>query len=166
MSSKDLHALAADVRAEVNAIGRSVVDMAEAHAAVGTPPSRVALWACGGTLHAFYTGIEKTLETIAATLNGRPAAGPGWHRRLLRRMAEDVPGVRPAVLRSELATQLDEYLSFRHRYRNLYLFDLRWEPIRVLLDGAPALWAEVSADLLGFADVLETLAGADHAAGH
>lgn len=73
MSVDQLRALAADIRLEIDSIARSVNDIAEAHAAAAAAPlSRVALWACGGTLHSFYTGIEKVLELIAVSLNGSP----------------------------------------------------------------------------------------------
>jgi hypothetical protein len=79
VTRKSLQTLTADVRAEIGAIERSIADMAEARAAgAGVTPSRVTLWACGGTLHAFYTGIEKLLETIAVALDGAPPAGPDW----------------------------------------------------------------------------------------
>jgi hypothetical protein len=74
-------------------------------------------------------------------------------------MSSDRPGVRPRVLLPETAADLDEYLAFRHRYRNLYMFDLRWEPMRTLLERAPEVWARVRADLLTFVEALEQIAG-------
>lgn len=157
MTATEIAALATEIREEVRSLERSVADMADARAAAGDAPSRVTLWACGGTLHAFYTGIEKILEVIAAATNGTPTAGPAWRRRLLKRLSTDAPGVRPAVLAPQTAALLDDYLAFRHRYRNLYLFDLRWEPIRDLLDRAPTVWPLVSRDLPAFADALECI---------
>jgi hypothetical protein len=154
----EMQSLALDLREQLRALGGAVGDMAEARGAANDAPSRVVLWACGGTLHAFYTGVEKVLQTLADSLNGLPPAGPAWHRRLLERMAVEIPGVRPAVLSRETVAQLEDYLAFRHRYRNLYLFDLRWEPIRDLLERAPALWARLSGELLAFAQVLERIA--------
>ncbi|MBI4701742.1 MAG: hypothetical protein HY744_11395 [Deltaproteobacteria bacterium] len=161
MTREELRAFGLELREQVRALERAAEDMAEARRAAGVAPSRVVLWACAGTLHAFYTGIEKALETIAASLNSLPPAGPSWHRRLVERMAVDVADVRPAVLSRATVAELDDFLAFRHRYRNLYLFDLRWEPIRDLLDRAPALWARVSGELLAFAEAMERIAAAD-----
>jgi len=57
---------------------------------------------------------------------------------LLDHMLLDVPGVRPPVLSEQTVRQLERFLAFRHRFRNLYLFDLdpdllarcsdRWRP--------------------------------------
>lgn len=115
-------ARARDIRDEVAAIGRAVDDMREARAAAGDAPSRVVLWACGGTLHGFYTGLEKALEIVADSIDGGTPTGPDWHRRLLRQMTAERAGLRPAVLSTETAALLDDYLAFRHRFRNLYLF--------------------------------------------
>jgi hypothetical protein len=157
MTKRELEALAADIRLERDAIARSVADMAEAALAAGAQPSRVALWACGGTLHAFYTGIEKSLETIADSIDQALPAGPDWHRRLLRQVSAPRPDLRPAVLCEATVLELEDYLAFRHRYRNLYMFDLRWEPMRALLDRAPAVWARVADELEAFAGYLEQL---------
>lgn len=160
MTPAELRGLAREVREQVAGLERTVADMAEARAAAGDSPTRVVLWARGGTLHAFCTGIERVLETIAVSLNGVPPAGPAWHRRLLERMAVGVPGVRPAVVSPATVSDLEEFLAFRHRYRNLYLFDLRWEPIRALLDRAPLVRARASAGLLDFAEALDRIAAA------
>jgi hypothetical protein len=147
-------AVGREIRDELDALGRAVDDMREARAAAGQAPSRVVLWACGGTLHGFYTGLEKVFEIVAERVDGGSPGGPDWHRRLLRQMTVERPGLRPAVLGPETAALLDEYLAFRHRYRNLYLFDLRWEPIRELLDRAPDVWARVEGEVGRLADFL------------
>jgi hypothetical protein len=156
-------AIARDLRDELSAIDRSIADMAEARASVseGEAPSRIALWACGGTLHAFYTGIERVLQIVAETIDGGLPAGSDWHRRLLRQMVADRPGLRPPVLTVEAAASLDEYLAFRHRYRNLYLFDLRWEPIRTLLDRVPDVWRRVRSELEALARFLDAMTGTE-----
>jgi len=89
-------------------------------------------------LESFYTSMEKSLARIANTLGPEPV-GPSWHRQLLMSMTLDVPEVRPAVLNAATALALDSFLSFRHRFRNLYVFDLEHEPmLRLLAQGASA----------------------------
>lgn len=43
-----------------------------------------------------------------------------------------VPGLRPAVISAELQECLSEYLRFRHLFRNLYGFELRWSRLQEL----------------------------------
>ncbi|MGB9887889.1 MAG: hypothetical protein ACPLRW_12990, partial [Moorellales bacterium] len=43
-----------------------------------------------------------------------------WHKQLLNRMTLEVPEVRPPVISKDLARTLDEYLRFRHVFRNVY----------------------------------------------
>lgn len=109
-------------------------------------------------LHSFYTGVERCLLLVSRVLNGgTPQQGPGWHRRLLERMA--MPSEhRPAVLRELTQRRLQEYLRFRHLVRNLYADELRAEPIALLLRQLPDLWPELEADLSGFCGWLEGLA--------
>ena len=44
-------------------------------------------------------------------------------------MTIQVNDVRPAVINEELAAELDEYLSFRHVFRNIYGFELKGERV-------------------------------------
>jgi len=62
------------------------------------------------------------------------------------------------VLAEPTARLLEPYLAFRHRFRNLYLFDLHTRLVLPLLAGAPTAWAAASADLGTFAAHLDTLA--------
>jgi len=63
------------------------------------------------------------LTRIAATMGGMPH-GAAWHRRLLDDAALQLPKLRPAILSADTVRALEPYLAFRHRCRNLYLFDL------------------------------------------
>jgi hypothetical protein len=65
-------------------------------------------------LHGIYSGIEKLFELIAVHLDDSPPTGKTWHRDLLRKMAQEVPGVRPAVIAYDRLPRLDELRRFRH----------------------------------------------------
>jgi len=54
---------------------------------------------------------------------------------------------------------LDEYLRFRHLFRNAYGFELDWTRIRPLLQRLGPLHAAVTTALQRFCDALETLGG-------
>lgn len=74
-------------------------------------------------LHNFYTGCERIFQIIASELNGGKPSNYDWHRRLLERMAQPQEH-RPAVITQETATDLKDYLGFRHIVRNIYGFEL------------------------------------------
>lgn len=62
-----------------------------------------------------------------------------------------------AVLDPRLVRQLDEYLRFRHLFRNIYGFDLEWERCRELLSDLPAVWARFEQQLGVFDGFLRAL---------
>jgi len=108
-------------------------------------------------LHGFYSGLERLFELIAVQVDGEKPASETWHRDLLDRMAQPVADARPAVLQPDSAAALDDFRKFRHIVRNVYTANL--EPARMghLLRTLPDLWQQVRADLLAFAELLETL---------
>jgi hypothetical protein len=69
-------------------------------------------------------------------------------------MTLDIDAVRPPVLGRETARALDPYLAFRHRFRNIYVFDLEREPMRVLLVGGKDAWKAFDADVRAFIERL------------
>lgn len=150
-----LRRIAAEVREELSRIDRTVFEL---DASWQDPSSeRVKLYAAAALLDTFYTGVEKTFRRVAGELGGVPE-GPGWHRTLLDDMTLDIPKVRPPVLRPATARSLSRFLAFRHRFRNLYLFDLETRPVSALLEDLARTWAEARADLEQFAGLLDRLA--------
>ena len=108
---------------------RPLVDRCAANA-----PSHFELAALSAMLHSFYTGVENIFKRIAVDLDGRTPRGDVWHRQLLDSMKAPGRG-RPAVVSEELATNLDDYLTFRHFFRHAYTFDLRWDRMKPLVLG-------------------------------
>jgi hypothetical protein len=95
-------------------------------------PNEIELAALAATLHSFYTGVENIFKRVAVELDGEPARGDSWHRELLQRM--QMPTARrPALLTAELHDTLNEYLRFRHVFRNAYSFDLDWRKMSPLV---------------------------------
>jgi hypothetical protein len=117
------------------------------------PPLRE-LRGIGDILHDFYTGAERIFEKIAPELNGGLPAGPMWHRELLNNMALELPGIRPAVIQQTTARKLEEFLRFRHLFRNLYGFELEWSKLKLLLQQLPTTMAALRGDLERFTDFL------------
>ncbi len=95
-------------------------------------PTEIELSALAATLHSFYTGVENIFKRVAVELDCEPVRGDAWHRELLLRMK--TPNARrPALLSEELHDTLNEYLRFRHAFRNAYSFDLDWRKMSPLV---------------------------------
>lgn len=86
----------------------------------------------GSILHDFYNGCERIFKNIAIEINGGYEDSEKWHKALLFKMTLTIKDTRPAVISEELAAELDEYLSFRHVFRNIYGFELKGERIDYL----------------------------------
>ena len=88
----------------------------------------------GSILHDFYNGCERIFKKIAIELNGGFEDSERCHKSLLHRMTVPIEGVRPRVISDELAADLDEFLSFRHLFRNIYGFELKGDRIDYLAE--------------------------------
>lgn len=88
----------------------------------------------GSILHDFYNCCERIFKRISSEINGSFFQGDRWHKDLLYRMTISVNKLRPAVVSEELAAELDEYLSFRHVFRNIYGFELKGDRLIRLVD--------------------------------
>jgi hypothetical protein len=97
-----------------------------------TAPTEIELSALAALLHSFYTGVENIFKRVAVELDGEPVRGDSWHRELLLRMAKPTAS-RPALLSEDLHDSLNEYLRFRHVFRNAYSFDLDWQKMSPLV---------------------------------
>ena len=126
--------LAAEVESELASLGALEAELA------GAPPGddTYALRARGSILHDFCNGIERVFVRLARELNGGVPQAAQWHRELVRNMVLDIPSVRPAVIDADLAGILEEYLRFRHVFRNVYGAELDAERMRSLEARMPA----------------------------
>lgn len=126
-------ALKADIDREVRNLERLTREMDEI---LGGAPegSVVKVRAAGSVLHDFYTGVEKIFRRIAARIDQDLPTGEDWHIQLLQRMAVPVEGIRPQVIDEKLEIDLEEYLRFRHLFRNIYGFELKWERCQPLVE--------------------------------
>jgi hypothetical protein len=151
-------ALAAEIEGELTeleALGREIDRLQRR---MGAGPDPLDVRAAGSILHDLYSGLERIFERIAAELDGGPPTGADRHVTLLRRMALPVDPVRPSVVSAGTAARLDDYLRFRHVFRNVYGRQLQWSRMRPLLDDAPTVLAEVAGELRGFTGWLRRLA--------
>ena len=123
-----------------------------------TSPTSFDLRGLGSLLHDFYTAIEDVFETIAGDINGSILDTVAWHKRLLVQMSIPIPELRPAVISQALRWQLDEYLRFRHVFRNVYGYMLDWERMRPLLEKMEAVYKQFEEEIGAFRCFLIRLA--------
>ena len=121
-------------------------------------PHTVRVRTAGGILHDFYSAVERMFRYIATEIDDDLPTGSSWHIQLLQRMATDLETIRPAVLDRTTARQLDEYLRFRHLFRNMYGFDLEWERCEKLLVDMPEIVARLEVQVTAFLGFLESAA--------
>lgn len=157
MPQRRFAVLRADIGRELVHVRRLVAEAEEWQTQLYDWPESIRVRTAGGILHDFYCGVERIFRYIAARIDEDLPSGADWHIRLLQRMATNIETVRPEVLDDETARQLDEYLRFRHLFRNIYGFDLEWERCRKLLSDLPDLLERLEQQLGAFDEFLYTL---------
>ncbi len=120
-------------------------------------PEQHEVRAIGSILHDFYSGIERIFRKIATEVDEGLPKGVSWHRDLLKRMSIKINKIRPAVISNDLADDLDEYLRFRHIFRNVYGFALKWKKVSVLSQDLPDLHSRITKEIHQFIDFLKQL---------
>ncbi len=89
--------------------------------------------AAASTLHSIYTGMERCL-VLVLKLQAYPVPdGSHWHQEVLERSHEC------GALDENLRDRLQEYLAFRHMYRNAYGFMLDSELVAPLINRVDSL---------------------------
>jgi uncharacterized protein YutE (UPF0331/DUF86 family) len=88
----------------------------------------------GSILHDFYNTCERIFEIIARRINGELPQTEQWHKKVLYQMTIEMKSIRPAVISKKLAAELDEYLAFRHLFRNIYGFELESDKLDKLVN--------------------------------
>jgi len=160
MSHDDYRVLAARIRAELEDIER-VVDKAERAVRLihQQPEEDLYVDAAAHNLHDFYSALERLFLQIAKVVDRSVPEGERWHRDLLEQMCLPMSTLRPSVIEANTASQLDEYLRFRHVVRNVYSFHIHPQRVVQLVDAMRPLFQEVAEQLKQFAQLLEQWSG-------
>jgi hypothetical protein len=108
-------------------------------------------------LHDFYVGLERVFQYVASQVDRSSPSGHDSHRELLHQMTLEIPEIRPAVLSSQTAAALDEYLRFRHIVRNVYSFQFDDQRIQGLVQRLRPCFRQTKADLDAFSEFLARL---------
>jgi len=146
-----------DIDLEIQNLDRLSNELNQTMQSVKENPVQTEVRAIGSILHDFYTGLEKIFERIALSIDGGLPEGEDWHIQLLRRMVVDVPNRRPALLTKDLGDSLSEYLGFRHLFRNIYGFELKWDRMSPLVEKFPKTFKEINKQLKEFTKFLSEL---------
>ena len=154
MPEEPLLALKELVEDKLVALERIVNAVQEGVSSLEEPPSQFAMNALASYLHQFYTGCERILERIALTVDGGLPGGAFSHANLLAQMAQELPGIRPAILNSALWLRLQDYLAFRHFFCHVYAYTLDWAKLRPLVTSLSETQTDLQSQLRA---VLEAL---------
>lgn len=117
---------------EIENLGRLMGEMKQLLAGIGEDKSFIEVRAAGSILHDFYCGVEKMFERIALAIDKNLPKGENWHTELLIQMAKPIEGVRDRIISEDLLHKLKEHLRFRHLFRHVYGFELKWARISPL----------------------------------
>ena len=117
-------------------------------------PDFIETRAVGSIVHDFYCGVEKIFKRIAININSELPRSYDWHTELLLQMARPTETIKTTAISEELLEKLKEYLRFRHLFRNIYGFELKWERFKNLSLSAPEVLCELKDNLNKFMDNL------------
>lgn len=157
MSPNEFSPLISEIKAERRNLSNIVEEMENLTNQLDDEPTGLELRAAGSILHDYYTGLEKIFRLIALESDGNLPSGEEWHKRLLDRMAVEVEDLRPPVIDESLKEQLSEYLRFRHVFRHIYGFELKWARCKPLVDRLPKMHQELAHRLDEFQNFLREI---------
>ncbi|RLE09569.1 hypothetical protein DRJ04_09805, partial [Candidatus Aerophobetes bacterium] len=123
---------------------------------LGEEPTLMEIRASASILHDFYSALEKIFEKIALIIDNNLPKGEKWHIELLSQMAKPSADIRPPVITENLFEKLKEYLKFRHLFRNIYGFELKWERIKPLVLSMSEVFDDFKKNIGKFLDYLES----------
>lgn len=160
MPGETFSALRSSLRQELANLDRLSREIDQLAGSLSPQPTTIEIRAAGSILHDYYTGVERMLQRVALELDGELPQGADWHVHLLKLMGSPQPGFRPALFDQALTDQLEEYLRFRHVFRNIYGFELRWELCQPLVARLKDVHVTVAAQIGAFQDLLARMDGA------
>ncbi|MCK4762947.1 MAG: hypothetical protein KAW12_12190 [Candidatus Aminicenantes bacterium] len=106
--------------------------------------------AAGSILHDFYCGIERIFERIALIVDKNLPDGYNWHTELLFRMGKNIENIRERIISESLTAKLHEFLRFRHLFRHIYGFELKWDRIKILCSEMAKILEDFKKEIIEF----------------
>ncbi len=142
--------LKSDVRHELQNLRKLMVELQSTPIDENTATRRV----IGSILHDSYNYCERIFRLIVGEINGAIPVGFEWHRQMLNKVTRKVEGLRPLVISERMASDLEEYLEFRHVFRNIYGFELLGDRIIRLKERYPHVFGSFIKEVKNFLDTL------------
>ncbi len=88
-----------------------------------------------------YSGVENVLKQMLLYDKLEIADSPGWHEKVLRKAGEI------GILPPELFQMLTRYLSFRNYFIYSYVFTIKWDDMKPLVDAMKDVAAEIRSEV-------------------
>jgi len=101
-------------------------------------------------LHNLYCAFEDMMRIVADEFENQISERLDWHKRLLIRMTEDIPNIRPALFSQESFILLDELRGFRQWFRHAYSYKIESDKLSIVLKKADKLRAIYKMDIQNF----------------
>lgn len=139
-----------NIEIELANLERLTKEMEELRRRYIQEPDFIGIRAAASILHDFYCGVEKVFERIALSIDRNLPNGENWHICLLSQMAIPVEGIRKEVISGDLFQELKQYLRFRHLFRHIYGFELKWAQFADLVTSLECLRKRVKSALDDF----------------
>ena len=140
-----------ELTVELSSLQTVRADIVGAQSRIGErEPDSFECHAVGSILHSFYQGMENICLLIIKRVDKDKLEGGAWHRDLLDRASKPLLDIRPAIIQPTTADLMEDYLGFRHVFRNIYGFELDWEKMKPLLNSAVPMLETFSADIEKF----------------
>lgn len=145
-----------EIEREIENLERLSNEMKEIREKVSDEPNFIETRAAGSILHDFYCGIEKMFKRIAVRVDGKLPKGKDWHRELLIQMSKPYQNVREEVISKDLLERLNEFLRFRHLFRNIYGFEIKWSRFKPLVLSLPDVLNDLEINIREFMNSLKS----------
>jgi hypothetical protein len=151
-SFMDKDAFKRELENEINNLERLNGEMSRLLNIINDTPDFIETRAAGSIVHDFYCAVERIFERISVQIDGGLPAGEDWHTELLTRMAKPGGGRLNNVISEPLMKKLKEFLRFRHLFRHIYGFELKWERFRSLAESMSEILNELKTELQKFGE--------------
>lgn len=88
-----------------------------------------------------YSGIENILKQMLKYDKLDIGDSPDWHEKVLRKAAEI------AILPPDLIQLLSKYLAFRNFFLYTYIFNIKWDDMKLMVDAARDVVSNVHSEV-------------------
>ena len=149
MDKNALTVFKADIQAQMALVDR-ILALIDARATGLTPDDPIRLESVAYQIHNLYNAVEDLLKLVAAHFENQITDTAHWHTALLRRMTQEVTGIRPALLSEECYLILNSLRGFRHFFRHAYGVPIDYAQLQINLDKARQLNSLLKKDIENF----------------